>query len=132
VVHDFFKGAPFYYNGMDYQMQAFINAGSNENGRADGTNIFFGSQNGILWLGASDVVYHEYTHNTIYRLYGNNWIGSGSNYQGFAMDEGLSDYFAATINGNSFIDLANRNLSNTLRFLQDFRIKPTSNILAAR
>ncbi len=120
VVHDFFKGSPFNYNGMDYQMVAEINAGSGINGAANGTNIFFGTQNNILWWGASDVVYHEYTHNTVYHLYGNRFIGSGSNYQGFAMDEGLSDYFAATINANSFINLVNRDLSPNKRFPEDF------------
>ncbi|NIV92456.1 T9SS type A sorting domain-containing protein [candidate division KSB1 bacterium] len=124
VIHDFFKGSPFNYNGMDYQMEADINAGSSVNAAANGIDIFFGSRNGILWLGASDVTYHEYTHNTIYHLYGNRFIGDPNDCpntaQGCAMDEGLSDYFAATINGNSCINLANRDLAPNQQFPNNF------------
>ncbi len=120
VIHNFFKGSPFNYNGMDYQMEADINGGSGVNGEATGINMKFGSQSGILWLGASDVVYHEYTHNTIYHLYGNKFIGTSGGAQGDAMDEGLSDYFAATINGNSSINLVDRDLSPNLSYPDDY------------
>lgn len=126
-IHDFFKGSPFNYNDMDYQMDALVNEGSGYNGWADRENIGFGSENQRYWARSSDVVYHEYTHNTIAHLYA---VGddpsficdglSGPAYtEARAMDEGLSDYFACTINGNSnFADsvlyspYAPRNLEN--------------------
>lgn len=119
-IHDFFKSAPLNYSGMDYQMEGRINAldqyGNPRNGAADGTNIYFGTQNGQYWARSSDVVYHEYTHNTIYHVYGG-WIGSPSEYyiEASAMDEGLSDYFACTINNDPIQgeDVGvNRNLDN--------------------
>ncbi|MBO8130205.1 MAG: right-handed parallel beta-helix repeat-containing protein [Candidatus Marinimicrobia bacterium] len=102
LIHDFFKNSPFNYDGMDYRMDAFINQGSSYNGWADGNSIGFGSQYGQYWARSSDVVYHEYTHNTIYHLYGNNWIGDPNNWytQGSAMDEGFADFFACTINND--------------------------------
>ncbi|MDP2208408.1 MAG: T9SS type A sorting domain-containing protein [Bacteroidota bacterium] len=113
-IHNFYRGSPFSYTGMDYQMKATVGLGTDRNGAADGTNIFFGSQGGQLWARSSDVVYHEYTHNTIYRIYGG-WIGSGGNTQASAMDEGISDYFACTFNNDPLMGedvLIDRNLNN--------------------
>lgn len=103
-MHNFFAGSPFNYSGMDYQMRGYINAGPGINGRANGTDIFFGSDAGQPWARSRDVVTHEYTHNVIYHIYGG-FIGNicdpripGHEYfqQSCAMDEGISDYFAAT------------------------------------
>jgi hypothetical protein len=115
-IHDFYRGAPFNYTGMDYQMRARVGLGADVNGAADGTNIYFGSQNGRPWARSSDVVYHEYTHNTIYRIYGG-WIGNPNEpyTEASAMDEGLSDYFACTINNDPILgeDVGvSRNLDN--------------------
>ncbi len=119
-IHDFFKSTPLNYSGMDYQMEGHINSvdqyGYPYNGAADGTNIYFGTQSGQYWARSSDVVYHEYTHNTIYHVY-SGWIGSPSLYyiEASAMDEGLSDYFACTINNDAIQgeDVGvNRNLDN--------------------
>lgn len=121
-IHDFYKNAPFNYTGMDYQMQGTYNAvdqnGNPRNGAADGTNVFFGTQSGQYWARSSDIVYHEYTHNVSYHIYGG-WIGDPNNtaLEGTAMDEGFSDYFACTINNDPILgeDVSlNRNLSNTL------------------
>jgi Zn-dependent metalloprotease len=112
-VHDYYKNT-FSYAGMDYRAIARVNAGAGTNGSSDGTNIFFGSYGGQLWARSSDVVYHEYTHSTIYHIYGG-WIGNGANAQGPAMDEGLSDYFACTLNNDPIQgeDVGvNRNLDN--------------------
>ncbi|MHB1686708.1 MAG: T9SS type A sorting domain-containing protein [Ignavibacteriaceae bacterium] len=100
IIHDYYKNN-FGYNSMDYQMTASIDQGSSVNGASDGTNIDFGSQNGQYWARSSDVIYHEYTHDVIYHIYGG-WIGDPNNgvLQGSAMDEGLSDYFACTINND--------------------------------
>jgi Zn-dependent metalloprotease len=112
-VHDYYKNT-FSYAAMDYRMVAKVGSDPNTNGRADGTNLFFGSQGGAYWARSSDVVYHEYTHDTIYHIYGG-WIGNGANAQGPAMDEGLSDYFACTLNNDPILgeDVGvSRNLDN--------------------
>ena len=87
---------------------------------ADGTNFRIGS----ISREYSDVVYHEYTHNIIYHLYGLQFIGVDPEDEGRAMDEGLADYWAATLNGNSFINLVNRDLQNTLKFPTDYDNNP--------
>ncbi|RIK72479.1 hypothetical protein DCC62_19525 [candidate division KSB1 bacterium] len=69
VIHDFIKGSPFNYNGMDWQMEARIKDNSVANAAADGTRLYF-SENTRNWWESSDVVYHEYTHNIVYDLYG--------------------------------------------------------------
>jgi len=99
VIHDFISSSPFNYTGMNYQMDARVNDGVNTNGLSNGTNIFFGSEDGEQWARMSDVVYHEYTHNIIYHLYGNDFLDGST--EADAMDEGISDYFAATINDDS-------------------------------
>ncbi|MDR9418491.1 T9SS type A sorting domain-containing protein [Gracilimonas sp.] len=92
LIHDYFKNS-HNYNGMDYQMEAAINFGSGTNGSADGTKIMFGSQDGEKWAQASDVVYHEYTHNVIHHIY-DGWTGGGVR---TSIDEGIADYFASTL-----------------------------------
>ncbi|NUM80652.1 T9SS type A sorting domain-containing protein, partial [bacterium] len=66
----------------------------------NGEDITFGSYDGKAWARSSDVVCHEYTHNTIYHIYGE-FIHTGYGTEAFAMDEGISDYFASTINGDA-------------------------------
>ncbi|MEX1011604.1 MAG: hypothetical protein WDZ29_06030 [Balneolaceae bacterium] len=104
AMYDFIKQPHLNYSGMDYQMEGFINSGSIINGAADGTNIYFGSYGGLPWARSRDVVTHEYTHNVIYSIY-DGFIGEicvegvqDSEYfkKSCAMDEGISDYFAAT------------------------------------
>jgi hypothetical protein len=116
-MHDFFKNN-FSYSAMDYQMGAYVGMGSGYNGAAIGTAIYFGSQSGYQWARSSDVVYHEYTHNTVYHIYGG-WIGGGGAdfyTEGAAMDEGFADYFACTRNNDSHFAEdcgVTRTLSNT-------------------
>jgi Zn-dependent metalloprotease len=115
-MHDFFKGAPLNYSGMDYQMRGYINDGPWTNGAADGTHIYFGSQGNQSWARSRDVVTHEYTHNVINKIYGG-WIHQGSGYysQAYAMDEGISDYFAAATIGRPVLAAdvgVNRTLNN--------------------
>jgi len=47
---------------------------------------------------SSDVIYHECTHNLLYALFGD-WVGFsvGQLTEGYAFDEGFSDYFAGSI-----------------------------------
>lgn len=115
AIHDYLKNT-FSYTAMDYQMGAYVNEGTGRNGAADGMNIYFGSQSGQYWARSSDVVYHEYTHNTIYHIYGG-WIGDPNQYyiQATAMDEGFADYFACTMNNDPILgeDVGvGRNLDN--------------------
>ena len=107
-IHDFYKTSPFNYGAMDYQMDAYVNEGAGANGWANRNDIGFGSEGGQYWARSSDVVYHEYTHNTIAHLYsqgGNprfigDYYGMDYHSEGRAMDEGLSDFFACTINND--------------------------------
>ncbi len=121
VIHDFIKGYPFYYNGMDWQMEARVNYQDYEhvsNAGADGSKLYF-SDNNRNWWESSDVVYHEYTHNIVHDIYGSD-IGSSGGAMGDAMDEGIADYFAATLNQNSAIDWVGRNISNTLMWPNNY------------
>lgn len=113
-IHDFIKGSPFNYNGMDWQMEARVNDDDEDlpNAEADGTRLRFGIQNRNWWE-SSDVVYHEYTHNIVYKVYGDNFISDiSSTDEAEAMDEGIADYYAATINEDSAIDWVGRNVDN--------------------
>jgi hypothetical protein len=117
-IHDWIKASPFNYSGMDYRMVATVNRGGGVNGGSTGINIEFGSQGGYYWARSSDVIYHEYTHCIIYHLYGNHFIAYGvdPSLQAYAMDEGLSDYFSATINDEADVGESvgvNRDLDNT-------------------
>lgn len=132
VVHDKYKNQ-FSYSTMDYQMAAYANALYYYNGQwiaangwADGYAIAFGHQDGEPWARSSDVVFHEYTHNVIFHLYGYDWIEPTNNpfTQGAAMEEGLPDYFACSFNNNSDEgeDVGvNRELNNSKRYPNDFQ-----------
>lgn len=116
-IHDYYKGT-LGYNYMDYSMIATYDAGSYTNGSADGTNISFGAQNGQFWARSSDIIYHEYTHNVIYHIYGG-WIGNDSYSQGRAMDEGLADFFSCSVTEDQYQGEAcgvNRNMDNNYVF----------------
>jgi len=102
VIHDYITDDPFYFDDMDYQMDASVSMGSSYNGWSDGSDIRFGSQGSYQWARSSDVVFHEYTHCIIHHLY-DGWIEPGTDYntEAYAMDEGLADYFACTLNDDS-------------------------------
>ncbi|NIU26999.1 hypothetical protein GWN42_21005 [candidate division KSB1 bacterium] len=118
-VHDFFKGSPFNYNGVDFQMEARVNDNSTPTAQAFGTYIKFSSNSGHRWWENSDVVYHEYTHNTVYAIYGDFIRNIGSGPEANAMDEGISDYFAASLNQDSILEWSNplRDVDNSLTML---------------
>jgi len=129
-IHNFFKGSPFNYNDMDYQMIAYVHHPM-DNAWSDGTNIGFGDinsgpfpWNGHHWARSSDIVYHEYTHCVIYHLYDYNWIDAPRDGgQDYAMDEGFADYFACTINDDPIqgesVDVG-RNLNNSLKYPDNY------------
>ncbi len=122
VIHDWFKGAPFYYSGMDYAMQARI-TGSHHPASASGTTMLFGTQGGIIWWSQSDGIYHEYTHNVIFSIYGT-MIGNSVLDEASAMDEGIADYFAASLSDDPWRPLVGRNVSTPDRHYDDFNSNP--------
>jgi len=94
-MHNYWKGSPFYYDDMDYTMDATVHAGSGYNGWSDGTNIKFGTDRNVNWARFSDIIYHEYTHCVVHHIYGD-WIDPwpfDNNSEAGAMDEGFSDYY---------------------------------------
>ena len=117
AAHDYFAAPPLGFD-MAFQMGASVNQGPSINGQADGQNIFFGSDDDQEWAMASDVIYHEYAHNVIAAAYGG-FIGGDYFSQAAAMDEGLADYFAGSITGDSYIGESvglTRNLDNTFKW----------------
>jgi hypothetical protein len=116
VIHDFFVGAPYYYSTMNYQMTAKVHDG-NYNGWSNGTNIGFGTEDGQVWAGAADVIYHEYTHCVIHHIYNNAWISFDRVGQDAAMDEGFADYHACAKTSDEIFGESvnvNRDLGNPL------------------
>jgi len=131
--HDYYKNT-FNYNGVDYIMRGHINSASDVNGLADGENLFFGTQGGYYWARTSDVIYHEYSHNVHYKLYGGEWIGSSG--EAGAMREGLADYFACSINhdpnyGESVSPSSQRNLVNSLVYNPNLSIYVNAQVIGA-
>jgi hypothetical protein len=128
-VHDWIKGPPFNFNGMDYQMIAEVRYGSNyDNAFYDGRDIHFGegsnAPGGFRNLALfSDVIYHEYTHGIIDHIY---TFGAGEEFG--AMHEGFSDYMACTQNDDPFIGEGGlvfdggylRTQQNNRRYPEDF------------
>jgi len=100
-IHDWIKASPFNYTGMDYRTVAEVNITDWDNAGSDGTDLYFGDYR--HYARSSDVIYHEYTHSIAWHLYGSHFIGYGVDpeLQAVAMDHGLSDYFASTINDDS-------------------------------
>ncbi|HLC98110.1 MAG TPA: FG-GAP-like repeat-containing protein, partial [Candidatus Nanoarchaeia archaeon] len=115
IIHDFFtKGDPFDIREMDYPIEVAV-----EQGRAHGAQCNAYSwcdpwsqgtgRSGIAFFGpgdkcdsialSADVVYHEYTHSVVCNMYPGGlfpyWDESGG------LNEGLADYFGATIPGDS-------------------------------
>lgn len=116
IIHDYFKNT-FNFSGMDYQIRARINMGSNVNGVSNGYDIGFGTQLGRQWARSRDVLFHEYSHDVIEHIYGSQ-IRYLGDIQGAAMEEGLADYFACTFANDPLysedVDPNYRNLVNSL------------------
>jgi len=128
-VHNWIKGPPYNYNGMDYQMVAEVRYGSNyDNAFYDGRDIHFGegsnAPGGFRNLALfSDVIYHEYTHGIIDHIYS---FGMGDEFG--AMHEGFADYMACTQNDDPYIGDGGlvfdggylRSQQNNRRYPEDF------------
>ncbi len=93
-------------------------------GWSSGTVMGFGNKLWLQWARASSVIYHEYSHNVIWDLYGKRFIGNDydDNSEASAMDEGLADYFASSLLNNplhgieGYSGLYYRNLDNDMLY----------------
>ncbi|GEM_PF-6283745 len=127
-VHDYFtNGTPFNVTDMNYEMILGIqdtSLAANCNAFYSAPNIFFtpagGGCNATSLL--SDVVYHEYTHAVVDKIY----VPSMSSGQPGAMNEGFADYFAATLNNNPCLAEEWTATTPCLRNLNNTDKKPTS------
>lgn len=82
---------------LNSQIIACVNSGPAVNGQGGYGGLYFGSSGGAPWARAADVIYHEYTHNVLQEIF-DDFIGWPDAYtEGYAMDEGFADYFAAAI-----------------------------------
>jgi parallel beta-helix repeat protein len=86
--------------GRNISVEALMTDEEEVNAQAqnDGASILFGRADDINWGEHSDVIYHEFTHNIIYDIYGYYPYGIAfSN----AILEGMADYFACSFNNES-------------------------------
>lgn len=136
-IHDFFtRGAPFDIHEMDYQSFGVVQYPGTCNAFADGTDTYYfgesaGCENTALM---SDVIYHEYTHLVTAHLISNfpYWDETGH------MNEGFSDYFAASIHddpciGEYFFKTTDclRDIDNTARYPENYNPEPHGIIFPA-
>lgn len=132
IVHDYFtRGDPFNITQMNYQMNATVQYGGVECNAFYDTvskNIYFygggsGCDNPAL---SADVIYHEYTHAVTAEIYN---VFPYYKITG-AMNEGYSDYYAATITNNPTIGENSwnpyiRNINNTRSYIDNYEECPT-------
>ncbi|MBL0061002.1 MAG: T9SS type A sorting domain-containing protein [bacterium] len=99
-IHDWYKVVDPPYNALDYPMPAVANyGGSYDNAFWNGWGTYYGAgMNYGNFAMYSDVIYHEYTHGVTDGIYPNDMLPYTD--QPGAMNEGWSDYFACTINGD--------------------------------
>ncbi|HCM67745.1 MAG TPA: hypothetical protein DIS62_01920 [Candidatus Kerfeldbacteria bacterium] len=128
-IKDFFNQGPPYGipgPGLDLFVSAFL-ADNNTvcNAKAFGASITFSRQFGdceATTLG-SDIIYHEFVHLITATLYASNQLNSDG--EEASVKEAYSDYWGATITGNSqhgeviFPEYLVRDLKNSLSYLND-------------
>jgi Zn-dependent metalloprotease len=132
-IHGYTKNTLNYY-GMDYQMRATVAYDDNFD------NALYNPSSGYIYFGEggskfrnlalfSDVIYHEYTHGVTHHIYGN----VNETMEFYAINEGISDYFACSLNEDSMQGdggmLLNgseylRNLDNSLQYPEDKTEEP--------
>lgn len=90
--------------------------------RGNDNNAYAGNPIWILSDAAArncDIVYHETTHNVLYDMFGG-WIGfPDSDSEGYAFDEGFSDYVACSFNNDSQLGenvITPRNCDNNMQY----------------
>ncbi len=125
AVHDFFtRGDPFNITEMNYQIPATVEYGTNY------CNAFYTSPTAGMSFGnsvscgnlalSSDVIYHEYAHAVTDKVY----VSLPYSAMTGAINEGLSDYFAATINNDPRV--AEVNWNPYLRAVNNTDVYPTN------
>ncbi|MFH1230373.1 MAG: hypothetical protein V1709_02635 [Planctomycetota bacterium] len=132
-IHDYVKNT-LKYDNMDLLMLAEVNAVNLDNAyfSSGAWSLTFGDGGGRFRNFAlfSDIIYHEYTHAVNRRIYTDG--GADLPYEGEsgAIDEGVADYYACTINGDSMIGdgglylngiVYMRDLNNTLKIPDDWK-----------
>jgi len=100
----------YWYN---HAMQGIANFGSGIDGWANGTNIKV-TPDGCKYAG---LVYHEFAHNVLFRARGG-FIGYPAEYtDGYALDEGLADYYSCSFkNDPKWCYASVRWLNNKLKY----------------
>ena len=100
LIHDYARAA-FDFRLLDFPMPAVAGEAQYANAYWNGEGMHFGDGGMTFYnLGLfADVIYHEYTHGITDYMY--RPLGGLSGGQGSALHEGLSDYFACTITGES-------------------------------
>lgn len=96
VLHDWYKSHIGYswVNAWDNSTRFNAEVNGNFNNAYAGDPMSFGNDN---YARSSDVIYHECTHNVLYKLYGD-WVGYPNvNDESYAFDEGFADFFASAI-----------------------------------
>ncbi|HLD76178.1 MAG TPA: proprotein convertase P-domain-containing protein, partial [Candidatus Norongarragalinales archaeon] len=98
VVHDYFFNV-LNVSELNGTMPAHVQVAGSCNAFADGVEIYFIKAGGGCEATSlsSDVIFHEYTHNAIFAIYGNEPV---FNQEYWAIHEGLADYFAAHLNND--------------------------------
>ena len=91
----FLRGAPFNITPTPVPMDVFVRDGPYGNASAGPSGLFFGDGGQDFAL-CADVVYHEYTHRIVDRVYTIAGVPLPYTGQSGAMNEGWADYFAAT------------------------------------
>lgn len=99
-IHDWVKSIDNDYDALDYPMPAVANyGGSYDNAFWNGWGTYYGAgMNYGNFAMYSDVIYHEYEHGVTDGIYPDDMLPYID--QPGAMNEGWSDYFACTINGD--------------------------------
>ncbi len=151
IIHDFFnKGYPFEIPALNYPRKSYVQWGGplgkescNAYASCDyeltsegsppidkvATNFFLAANDQCESTALlSDTIYHEYTHGVICHVY--EWMLDPYWGETGSMNEGLADYFAATMNKDSCIDDFKynsdclRNIKNNLKYPEDYYPEP--------
>ncbi len=92
------------------KMEGRANYGTGVNGSANGTLMTITTSN---HYGCS--VYHEYSHNVNYRANGY-WLGDDYDGDGYAMDEGLADYYSCSFRNDPLRYAVSRRLDTKMKY----------------
>lgn len=105
MIHDWFlRGAPFDVVPEPSPMQVYVRDGPYCNAFASPAGILLGHGNETCLDTAlcPDIVYHEYTHRIVDKIYSDANVPVPYIGEGLAMDEAWADYFATSKTGNPY------------------------------